>query len=108
MLGKIIGCFCSVLCAFPFFAFPAALKNTSTPISFWSGDNSLKEKITDVKAYNREMALLYRAYAIAFLVQAVAFLFSPMAGVVLLCVNCTVSIYIVYRRYKAILRRYSQ
>lgn len=107
MIGRIIGAFSCLLCAFPFFLIPRYSKESNTPIAFWSGDSTLKEKVTDVPKYNAEMASLYQKYAISFLISAIAFAVAPEVGIVLLCLNCTVGIYLLYRCYKKILARYS-
>ena len=107
MAGKIIGFICCVMCGIPFWVIAAYNKNSQTPISFWSGDNSLKDKVKDVANYNREMAVVYKTYAVAYLVAAVGFLFHPIAGVAVLVLDCTVGIWLVYRAYKKILSKYS-
>ena len=62
MVGRIITCVCILFTAAAFWAIAKFGKEGKDPISFWSGDNSLKGKVTDVPAYNREMAALYNRY----------------------------------------------
>ncbi|MBR3928033.1 MAG: hypothetical protein IKJ65_03400 [Clostridia bacterium] len=106
MIGRIIGFFSCALCALAFWGIAASGKNGSAPISFWTGDNSLKEKIRDVKAYNGKMALLYKRYAFSYLASGVGFLLHPIAGVVILCLSCTLGICMVYRQYKKYVEKY--
>ena len=47
ILGQIIYCFCCLMCAFAFILIPLLNKETKEPISFWSGDASLKEKVKE-------------------------------------------------------------
>lgn len=107
MIERIILCFCSLLCAFPFYAFPMIGKDSREPMSFWTGDTSLKGKVLDVKAYNLAMFRLYKKYGAVFVVAAVCSAVYPLAGLVILLLNSTLGIYLVYRKYKSILAKYS-
>ena len=107
MAGRII-CFISfLLCGVPFWVIATYNKDSKDPISFWSGDNSLKSKVKNVPEYNREMAALYRKYAIAFFVAAVGSAVHPIAGAVIMALDCTLGIVLVYRSHKKILQKYS-
>ena len=106
MVGRIIGFFSCALCALAFWGIAASGKNQKTPISFWTGDTSLNGKILDVKAYNEKMAALYKKYACAYIASGVGFLIHPISGVVILCLSCTLGIYIVYRKYKKYVNEY--
>lgn len=107
MPGCIIALLSCMLCAIPFWVIAKYNVNGKDPISFWSSDASLKGKVTDVPAYNREMAALYKKYAAGFVVTGLGFLVHPIVGVVLLVFACTVGIGLVYRSYKKVLQRYS-
>ena len=107
MVGKIIALVSCLMCAFPFFIIAVYNKGSREPIGFWSGDTSLKGKVKNVREYNREMAGLYKKCGFAFLITGIVFLFLPIVGVALLCFACTVGIYLVYRKYKSILWKYS-
>ena len=107
MAGKIIGAFCCLLCAAPFFAIAALGEKGQEPLHFWNGDTSLNGKVRDVPAYNRKMASLYRKYAVSFLLAGIILLASPPAGAVFLLLNSSIGIYILFRRYQNILARYS-
>lgn len=107
MIGRIIALVSCLLCAIPFGIVSKYEKDSRDPVPFWSGDTSLKSKVTNVREYNREMCRLYQKCAIAFLLTGCSFLLSDLVGVVLLCFDCTIGIYLVYRGYKKILGRYS-
>lgn len=107
MLGRIIVLFCCLLCAFPFFVVSIYDKEGGDPIGFWTNDRNLKSKVKDVPAYNNEMAALYKKYAIALVLAGVGCLIHPMVGLVLLGLECTVGIWLVYRCYKKILAKHS-
>ena len=107
MLGRIVGLLACIMCAFPFFIISVYNKDSKEPINFWSGDVTLKSKVKNVAEYNKEMGALYKKCAIAFLVTGIGFLVIPMIGVIMVCFDCTLGIYIVYRNYKRILDLYS-
>ena len=106
MAGRIIGFICYMLCAIPFWTIAKFGKDGRDPISFWSGDTSLKGKVKDVPAYNREMAKVYTIYGWAYFAAAVGGAIHPIAGVAIL-VLAMVGIVFVYRAYKKILAKYS-
>lgn len=107
MVGRIIAFVSCFMCAVPFLIISIYNKESREPINFWSGDTTLKEKVKNVAAYNREMAVLYKKCALAFLLTGVGFVVFPVVGVVLLCFDCTLGIYLMYRSYKNILQKYS-
>lgn len=107
MAAKIISFICYMLCAIPFWVIAKHGKNGQDPISFWTGDTSLKDKVKDVAAYNREMAALYTAFGWVFFVAAVGSVVHPLVGVGIAVVASTVGIFVLYRVYKKILAKYS-
>ena len=107
MVGNIIGAACYLLCALPFWVIAKYQVNSKDPISFWSGDTSLKNKVKNVPDYNREMAALYKKYAWTYVAAAVAGVIHPLAGVAILVPVCLGGIFVVYRVYKKILQKYS-
>lgn len=107
MMGGIIGLVACLMCSVPFFIIATYNKDSREPINFWSGDTTLKSKVKNVREYNREMALLYKKSAIAFVITGVGCVIWLPLGVGLLCLDCTVGIYLMYRSYKRILGLYS-
>ena len=107
MAGRIVGLVSCLLCALPFLIISIYNKNSEEPINFWSGDTTLKSKVKNVCDYNREMAMLYKKCAIAFLIAGIGFLLGSVIGVTMLCLDCTVGMYLVYRKYKKIWKLYS-
>ena len=107
MFGRIVGLISCMMCAFPFFIIATYNKDSKDPITFWSGDTSLKSKVKNIAEYNRQMAALYKKCAIAFLITGIGFLVGPVVGTIMLCFDCTLGIYIVYRKYKCILEKFS-
>ncbi len=108
MVERIIILICFFMCAVPFLIISIFNKNSMTPIAFWSGsENTLKNQVKNVKDYNLEMASLYKKCAIAFLITGVCSCIHPVAGMVMLGVECTLGIYFVYKKHKSILNQYS-
>lgn len=107
MVERIIGLVACLMCAVPFLIISKYDKSSREPITFWSGDTTLKEKVKNASAYNEEMAFLYKKCAIAFVLTGAGFLAWPILGVALLCFDCSLGIYLVYRCYKKILGKYS-
>ena len=106
MAGRIISFISYMLCAIPLWAIAKFGKDGRDPISFWSGDTSLKGKVKDVAAYNREMAKVYTIYGWAYFAAAVGGVIHPIAGVLILALDL-IAIIFVYRAYKKILSKYS-
>lgn len=107
MVGRIVGLISCLVCAFPFFIISVYNKDSKEPINFWSGDTTLKVKVTNVYAYNKEMAALYKKCAIVFLINGIGCIIIPVIGIIMLCLEWTFGIYLVYRNYKKILNKYS-
>ncbi|MDO4332248.1 MAG: hypothetical protein Q4C58_06115 [Eubacteriales bacterium] len=107
MAGRIAGLISCIMCAIPFFIVAIYSKDSKEPINFWSGDTTLKGKIKNIKDYNRKMALLYKKCSAAFLITGIGFIVTPVVGVILICFDCTLGIYLMYRNYKRILSLYS-
>lgn len=107
MIGRIVGLICCLLCSFPFWIIGISEKDSREPITFWSGDTSLKEMVRDVKGYNSEIAGLYKRCALFFTLTGLLFAVFPIVGIVLLVFSCSIGIYLAYRVYKRILGKYS-
>lgn len=107
MVSKIIAFIVSILCYVPWFYIGNFQKDSEEPISFWSGDTSLKDKVKDIKGYNKEMAALYRKFSWLYLLCAILAPFNPIYAIGLLCIGSLIGIYFVYKSYKKILAKYS-
>lgn len=51
--------------------------------------------------------LLYKQCSIAFLITWAGFMVMPIVGIILICLDCTLGIYVMYKKYKRILNMYS-
>ena len=107
MVGQVIGMICSILCGIPFLVIPRLDVFKNKPINFWSGDNSLNEKVKNIDKYNKEMGILYTLYGLVFIIGGVLFLFFPVVALIIIVSNSTLWIVVVYLIYKAILKKHS-
>ncbi len=107
MAGRIIGLISCLMCAVPFLIIAVYNKDSKEPINFWSGDKTLKSNVTNIHEYNKGMAVLYKKCAIAFLITGIGCMITLPVGLIMLCVDCTLGIYLAYRNYKRILNQYS-
>lgn len=107
MFPRIIGALVSLLCAAPFYALALGRSDPHTPIPFWSGDDTLRDKLGDIPAYNREMAALYTRFAGVLLADALIAAVWPGAGFMLLIAELAVGLFLIHRRYRALLAKYS-
>lgn len=108
MAGRIILSLCCFLCAGAFFlnAFLCGIKNS--PVTFWNGsDSTLKKIVRDVPNYNREMKQAFLLHALGWLLSGIASAFSPAAGLLCLALLCTLGFWLLWKRYKQILAKYS-
>lgn len=105
MGAKIAGLVICLLCAIPFLII-GYFKNSKEPIGLWAEDSKLRTKIHNVKQFNEEMSKLYLCCAMALAITGFVFLIHVIAGVVGICLECTIGIYIFYKKYKAILSKY--
>ena len=55
MVGRIIGLVSCLMCAVPFLIISVYNKDSKEPISFWSGDTTLKSKVKNIMEYNYKM-----------------------------------------------------
>lgn len=108
MVERIIGMFCCLLCAWPFFIVSYFNKDSKEPMGFWTGDaKKIKSMVKNVKDYNCEMSHLYAKCSLAFVITGILFLIDTILGVAGVVFDCTAGIYIVWRLYKNILSKYS-
>ena len=107
MFSRILGALVGLLCAAPFYALAMGRDDPRNPIPFWSGDDTLRDKLGDIPAYNREMAALYTRFAGALLADALIAAVWPGAGFMLLIAILAAGLFLIYRRYKTLLKKYA-
>ena len=108
MVGKFICFFCCLMCAFAFYAMGFGGKERTDPINYFSGDESLKDKVKDLKNYNAEMARMYRYWGLCWVVVGVLYFPLPISGgVAVMIIALGIETIVTYRVYKKILKKYS-
>lgn len=109
MAAKIIMFVCCLMCGVPFLIISAYNRsNAITPIVFWSGsEEKLKRELKDIQGYNGEMAAIYQKCAFAFLLAGIGAFIHVAVGMLLLVFDCTIGIYLVFRKYKMILQKFT-
>lgn len=107
MASRIICFICSILCYLPWAYISIFQKNSDRPVTFWSGDQSLNDRVRDIPNYNKEMAQLYRKFSWLYLAGAVFSFFNAGWAIVLLSIGSFIVIYFAYQAYKRILEKYS-
>ena len=107
MAGIIIGCVVCFGCGILFYGIGAYAKRLEKPMWFWSGCEVDSSKITDVKAYNRENAAMWKMYSLWYFAAGFANIFSPIAFLLILIGSCTVGLALLVRRYNRIFKKYS-
>ena len=108
MAERIILSLCCFLCAVAFFLIGRLCRVKSTPVAFWSGgEKALEGIVKDALGYNREMAAAFRNHGLGWLLAAMASAFSPLAGLLCLASMCTLGLFLLWKRYKQLLSKYS-
>lgn len=108
MAEKIILTFVCLLCAFPFYMLAWIGKDSKTPMHFRNSDDEmLRSSVRDVSGYNREMSGAYRCYSLVFLLCATLSALLPAAGLTALLLQASLGLLLLWRKHRAILRKYS-
>ena len=106
MAGKIIGCVVYFGCAILFWGIGMYAKRCKKPMWFWAGSTVDESKISDVKAYNKENARMWKWYSLWYFAAAVAAIWNTVVAVVLLVLSCTLGLVILVATYNKIHEKY--
>ena len=107
MAGNIICCLSFSLCGIAFILIALTKKNTTDPITFFSGDDTLKEKVNDIKRYNNQMSKLYTAYGLCFILTGILSFVNIFISLILIAIFLSLGLMVVYYSYKKILKENS-
>lgn len=108
MAERIITVICTWMCAMPFLVIGYFSKTSSQPLGFFTGDNTIKDKVGNVPEYNKEMSAKFFRFGLALLIPVVASAIYPIAGVILECVVCVVGCIWLYIWHKKLLEKYKK
>ena len=113
IFGMIIITLCSLLCASIFYGIGVWAAKRKDPMHFYSGTSVDPRSISDIPAYNRANARMWKTFSIPFWLCAVCSIlciwdirFSTFS-IVFLVAGCTVGIGWLIRRYHRILKDYT-
>ncbi|MGI6727032.1 MAG: hypothetical protein ACOX4P_00510 [Anaerovoracaceae bacterium] len=107
-MGNIIYVLTCCLCGVVFSGIGIYAYKKKTPMHFWSGTTVHSEEITDIKAYNRENAIMWIVYSLFFFLSGIMGLFDKTtfyAGI-LLILSCFPGIFVLILNYLRIERKY--
>lgn len=107
MAGKMISGLVCLLCGSAFFLC-SLMGSKDTPLAFFSGDETLKDKVADIAGYNRVMKRTYILHACIYWAAAFAAFWSSAIAIVILLVNMSVGTFVIYRIYQKALLRYGK
>ena len=96
MAGNIICCLSFSLCGIAFILIALTKKNTTDPITFFSGDDTLKEKVKDIKRYNNQMSKLYTAYGLCFIFTGILSFVNIFISLILIAIFLSLGFKIKY------------
>lgn len=108
MVGRIIWWVTMFGCALLFWCIGIYAGKLEKPMWFWSGSQVDAAAITDVAAYNRENARMWKWYSLWYWAAGFAEFWNALAGVVILMLGCSVGIAILIRTYLKIEKKYKK
>ena len=114
ILGMIIMTFCNLLCAGTFYGIGVWAAGRKDPMHFYSGTTVDPGTISDIPAYNRENAKMWKTFSLPFWLSgfcAILSLFIPWlstVSIVLMVAGCTFGIGWLVWKYNSIFKRYQK
>ena len=106
MVGKIIWWVVVFGCAILFYAIGSYAGKLTKPMWFWSGTEVKASEITDVEAYNKENARMWKLYSLWYWASGLAEIWSEIVALVLLLASCSVGLVFLVRSYQRIYKKY--
>ena len=106
MAGIIIWCITIFGCAILFFGMGIYAQKSEKPMHFWAGTTIDPSKITDVKAYNRENARMWKIYSLWYFASGIVYFFNEWIAIALLVASCTLGMVILVATYNKIEKKY--
>ena len=106
MAGKIIMWIVCFGCAALFLGIAVYALHRKEPIWFWAGVEVSPSQISDVKAYNKENAILWITYSLWYLAAGVAEIWSSIVSGIILALGGTVGVVLLVVIYNRIRNKY--
>ena len=108
MIGTIIWCVTILGCAALFFGMGVYANKLEKPMWFWSGSKVDPASITDVKAYNRENARMWKWYSVWYWIAGIVWHWSEGIALITVILGSTVGIALLIRNYLKIEKKYKK
>ena len=106
MAGMIIWSIVIFGCAFLFFGIGIYAEKCEKPMWFWSGTSVDPSKISDVKAYNKENAKMWKLYSLWYFASGIIYFWNVGMAIAILVASCTVGMVILVAIYNKIEKKY--
>lgn len=95
-------------CAALFLGIGIYAQKREKPMWFYAGTTVDESKITDVKAYNKENATMWKLYSLWFWVSGALYFFNEIISVILLVLGCTLGIGVLLATFTKIEKKYKR
>ena len=106
MAGIIIWCITIFGCAILFFGLGVYAEKRESPMHFWAGTTVDASKITDVKAYNKENAKMWKIYSLWYFASGIIYFWNEVISVIILVLSCTLGMGILVATFTKIEKKY--
>ena len=106
MAGSIIWFIITFGCAALFYGIGIYAQRLEKPMHFYSGSSVDPAQISDIKAYNKENARMWKLYSLWYVTSGLAEIWSSTLAVILLIAGCAVGLPVLIHTYSKILKKY--
>lgn len=106
MSENIIWIVCVFGCGIIFACIGGYAEKRKQPMWFWTGSIITSDTVSDVKAFNRENAKMWRNYSLPFFASGIVCFYSPLLALGILIVVCTAGIGWLIWTHKKIVEKY--
>ena len=106
MAGIIIWSITVFGCAFLFLGLGIYAEKREKPMHFWAGTTVDASKITDVKAYNKANARMWKLYSLWYFASGIIYFWNEVLSVIILVLSCTLGIVILVATFNRIEKKY--
>ena len=106
MAGIIIWCITIFGCAILFYGMGIYAQKSEKPMHFWAGTTVDESKITDVKAYNKANARMWKFYSLWYFASGIIYFWNEVISVIILVLSCTLGMGILVATFNRIEKKY--
>ncbi len=106
MAGKIIFWIVSFGCAALFYGIGVFAEKYEKPMWFWSGTEVKPSQISDIKAYNKENAVMWKLYSLWYFASGIAEIWNSIAALVIMLASFVIGFPILVYTYTKIFNKY--